>query len=314
MRIMKKVIVLGSTGSLGIQTLRLLKKHHKAFKLIGISANSNEKLLMKQAREFDNPQSTLHSKGQKLKLDNADIVINLISGIAGINPSKEALKKNKLLLLANKESIVAAQLNHPNIIPLDSEHNAIYEILQKHPKQKIKKIWIPCSGGPFYKRKSLKNITPEEAVKHPKWKMGPKISVESATLINKGLEIIEAHYLFNIPIAKIKTFYNPQCKIHGIVEFKNEAYAYCGKPKMEEHIENALLRAIGKNPSPGIKRVNTKTLKPINTTNLKGIALVLKAFKKDPKAMRQFLKKEEEIINKFLNKKIKFEDIFKLLD
>jgi len=310
---MKKVIVLGSTGSLGIQTLKLLKKHKKHFQLVGILANSNEKLLMGQAKDFDGIKTALSSKHEKLQLEHSDIIINLISGIAGIKPSKEALKKNKLLLLANKESVVAAQLSHPNIIPLDSEHNAIFEILQNHRDKKIKKIWLPCSGGPFYERKSLKNITPEEALKHPKWKMGPKISVESATLINKGLEIIEAHHLFSLPLNKIKTFYNPECKIHGIVEFADAAYAYYGKPNMEEHIENALLRAISKTPRTIIKKIQTKNLKSLSQRLLKGIALVLKAFKKDPGKMQKFLKKEERIINKFLDKKIQFEDIFKLL-
>lgn len=310
---MKKVIVLGSTGSLGTQTLRLLKKHKKHFVLIGISANTSEKLLKKQAQDFHIPQSALASKKEKLNINDADIVINLISGTAGIKASKESLKKGKTLLLANKESVVAAGLCHPHIIPLDSEHNAIYEILQKKPKGKIKKIWLPCSGGPFYQHESLKNITPEQAVKHPRWKMGAKISVESATLINKGLEIVEAHYLFNLPLSKIKSFYHPECQIHGVVEFKDETLAYYGKPKMEEHIENALLRAIGQKPKTTIRKFNASKLKAPANPRLKGIKIVLDHFKKSPSTMDKFLKKEELIINQFLQGKIEFTEIFTLL-
>lgn len=314
---MKKVMVLGSTGSLGQQILQLLHKHRNSFRIVALAANKSEELLSKQAADFRVPLAALYGKGQTLSLDDADIVINLFSGIAGIAPSKEALKKGKILLLANKESVVAEGLCHKNIIPLDSEHNAIFEILQKFPDKKVRKIFIPCSGGPFWKMKKseLEKVTPAMATRHPKWKMGPKISVESATLINKGLEIIEAHYLFQLPFSKIKVFLHPECQIHGMVEFEDRVLAYFGQPDMSEHLENALLRTIGKVPRVDIQQVELSKINivPPHNKNLPGIETVLAAFKSNPRKMSNFLREEEKIIHQFLSGKIKFTEIFKIL-
>jgi 1-deoxy-D-xylulose-5-phosphate reductoisomerase len=309
----KKIIVLGSTGALGKATLKILKKHKEKFCVVGLSANKNEKLLKSQADEWRTKNIALSGKGEEIEIKNADIVVNVIAGIGGIANTKEAVRQNKILLLGNKESAVAEKfsIKKNNIIPLDSEHNAIFEIMSSTPNEKIKKIYLPCSGGPFYGRKSLKNITIKEATTHPKWKMGKKISVESATLINKGLEIIEAHHLFNLPLNKIKVFLHPECKIHGIVEFKKEAFAYFGPPNMEKHIENGLLRAISQKPKTTIRKIDLSkmNLSPPQHKFLRGIEIVLKAFKKNEK-MIKFLTKEEETINAFLSGKIEFSQIF----
>ena len=316
----KKVVVLGSTGCLGKMTMDLLSKHKNSFKTIGISANRNEKLLKEQARKFGIKETALYSKGEKPDISKADIVINVLSGVAGIDPSLETVKKEKTLLLANKESVVAEGLSIENhkIIPLDSEHNAIYEILKSRPgkvKKDIEKIYLPCSGGPFYDRKDLEGIKAKEATTHPRWDMGEKISVESATLINKGLEIIEAHHLFSLSISKIKVFLHPECEIHGIVKFKDETLAYFAEPDMSEHLENALLRAVGKTPEVNIKPVNLDEMKllPPKNKKLPGIEVVLEEHKKAPGKMLEFLKKEEAVINLFLEGKIEFREIFKRL-
>jgi len=324
---MQKIAILGSTGSLGKKTIFLLEKLKKDFKIVGISANENKELLEAQAKKLGlKKEQIVLAKEDKSKLkhliDKADIVVNLISGIGGTMPTIYSLGKNKKLLLANKESIVAKgylfkkQIKNDQIIPIDSEHNSIYEILKKYPHGKIKKIFIPCSGGPFYKKsiEELKKITVKQAISHPKWKMGKKISVESATLINKGFEIIEAHYLFSVPLNKIETFYNPECKIHGIVDFeKIGKIAYYGKPDMKFHIKNALLRAVKKNPISKILSIKKFKFQKVKNKNLKGIETVLGKFKTTSLKMEQFLKKEERVINDFLEKKIKFTEIFNLL-
>jgi len=325
---MQKIIILGSTGSLGIKTVSLLKKLKKDFEIIGISANESQKLLNSQAKQLglkkDQTVLVKRDGANKLKklIKQTDMVVNLISGVGGIMPTMYALSQGKKLLLANKESVIAKgyllkkYIKNSQIIPIDSEHNSIFEILKKYNSQKIKKIIIPCSGGPFYKKskKELDKITVEQAISHPRWKMGKKISVESATLINKGFEIIEAYYLFDISLKKIETFYNPECKIHGIVEFEKAGMiGYFGKPDMDEHLKNALLRAVNKIPLCNIKKIVKIKLPKINNKNLLGIDVVLKAFKKSPKLMQKFLQKEEKIVNAFLKRKIKFREIFNLI-
>ena len=378
--IMKKVIVLGSTGSLGIQTLEVLARYPQHFEVIGLSAGTNEELLRKQAKSLIDgtktgvsrhaarhataKQGPFYALGTLPNLDEADIVINVISGLAGIEATLKTLELGKILLLGNKESLVAEGeklkskivfdgIIPKNIIPLDSEHNAIYEILKSvradeqeiksqpsqppgknqliskrifrknqtfprgnsgKPQAHIKSLILPCSGGPFLNRTDLENITPEEAIAHPKWKMGPKISLESATLINKGLEVLEAHYLFDIPLEKIQVKIHPECVIHGAVQFEGlgpQPIAYLGKPDMREHIENALLRAINLEPP---KR-EIRELKPGEFTltdppsHLPGIQLVLNA-----KDKKKFLEKEEAVLKKFLNHEMSFSEIYKELD
>lgn len=335
---MKNIIILGSTGSLGIQMLKVLKKHEDKFRVVGITAKTSEKLLQEQGTELGlAPTNIALNDEQKTNelIGRADIVINLISGIAGIAPTKAAIEAGKVLILGNKESAVAgilpppekSGLPHLQIIPIDSEHNAIFEILKKFPEEKVKTITLPASGGPFHKAKSLKGITPEQAVRHPKWNMGPKISIESATLLNKGFEIIEAHYLFNIPVENIKVVVHPECEIHGMVEFENgEIYGCFGPPNMEHHLENGLLHAIGENKQQDIRKINEasrrhagvaatspfKFHKP-NPLLLPGIDLVLAAFNSSPANMLDFLKKEENAINDFLTGKIEFEEIYSTL-
>lgn len=380
---MKNVVILGSTGSLGIQTLEVLKKYRKYFRIIGLSANTQEKLLLEQAQKFKVKNIILASRdGEKAveklaTLKKADIIINVLSGISGIKPSLAAIKADRILILGNKESLfvegekiieltkkqifkhtskltgkqAAPCLLNSRLIPLDSEHNAIFEIIQKiynetkiknQPFPKIKKILLPCSGGPFYGKPKdfLQKITIAEALNHPRYKMGKKISIESATLLNKGLEIIEAHYLFGLPLHKIKPRLHPECKIHGAVEFefsnttksprrprsvnkspaaKSITYAYFSKPDMREHIENALVRAAnvifpGRNIKP--LTAAARTLKPLTPGPLSGIKIILTTYKKlknNPTRLKNFLLHEQKTIQKFLNGQIKFPEILSKL-
>lgn len=327
---MKNVVILGSTGSLGTQSIEILQKYSNDFRIIGLSANTSKDVLNSQVKNLEiNPENIIlmsidgeQALNDLAVLKEADIVINVLSGTAGIEPTKAALKANKTLLLGNKESLVAEgeevmELAGENLIPLDSEHNAIYEILQQNPNKTIKKITLPCSGGPFFGQKDLSNITAEQALAHPKWKMGKKVSIESATLLNKGLEIIEAHYLFNLPLEKIEARIHPECQIHGIVEFENEPQqiAYISDPDMREHIENALLRAINQVPQNRTRQIqqNEFTLLPPDHETFPGIKIVTEAFAKDRTQMSQFLQKEEQLIDQFLQNKIDFMQLLQLL-
>lgn len=431
---MKNVIVLGSTGTLGVASLKVLKKYEKYFRVFGLVAGKNGELLAEQAsrlcsfaspgrdsarhstskagilsasipplktqRRLPAPRTLLASRdGQKKILElirspEVDIVINLIPGLAGLPASASALKSGKTLLLANKESLVAEgemlmkmakhaaqhsanNLAHgasaesreecsvsPQIIPLDSEHNAIFEILKSCPRgqlsdiQKvaitrenlrifaaanIESIYLPCSGGPFlgYTKSQLKNVTVKDVLNHPVWKMGPKVTVESATLLNKGFEILEAHYLFGLPLRRIKVFIHPEGQVHGIVKFRSAAgtaekkavraqatkktspvtaLAYLSRPSMAIHIENALRHAANLPPIKGrVRPLSAAEFKSLtapkpNHRTFPGIKIVLSAFAKahsgkNSAQMMAFLKREEKAIAQFLSGKIKFTEI-----
>jgi 1-deoxy-D-xylulose-5-phosphate reductoisomerase len=325
----KKLVILGSTGNLGVQTLEVLSRYRESFQVVGLSAHQNADLLAKQKTKIERRQAgtpvqtaltSIDGPGALVRLathPDADIVINVLSGLSGIEPSIAALKANKILLTANKESIVTegekimALAKLDQLIPLDSEHNAIYEIL-KHlsPGTKPVKIILPCSGGPFHQltEEELASKTIADALKHPRWNMGAKISLESALLINKGLEIIEAHHLFNFPIDKIDVRIHPECQIHGMVETQSgETYAYTSEPDMKEHIENALLRTLTGSPRGDFSNRPEK-IRPIspneipqirpNHALLPGIEIVKQHHAN--KTLKEFLLHEEEIIQKAL--------------
>jgi len=246
----KKICILGSTGSIGISTLEIISKDKKNFDVILLSGNSNFKLLISQALKFK--PKYIYSNNffltkkikyfckknkiiiindlNKLKKIKFDITISAISGIAGLLPTLNIIKFSKKILIANKESIICGwkfinkELKKYNcsFAPIDSEHFSISDLIQNKNKNLIKYIYLTASGGPFFnKKKNLNKVTPTQAVKHPNWKMGKKISVDSANLMNKILEIIEASLIFNLPLNKFKIIIHPQSLIHAIIEFRN---------------------------------------------------------------------------------------------
>jgi len=306
---MKNVIILGSTGSLGTQSIEVLKKYPNDFKIIGLSGYKNLELLNRQAEELGVKKLATNSEEILELIELADLVINVISGLAGLAPTETAQKLNKTLILGNKESVIVGG-HFENIIPLDSEHNAIFEILKARPTKKPARLIIPASGGPFLNTPDLSQVTLEQALKHPKWNMGAKISIESATLINKGFEILEAHYLFGLPLEKIEAKIHPECEIHGIVEFEDgETLAYFGKPDMKEHIENTLLHVLGMPTNCDIREVDLASLNLQNPpAHLPGIELVLSAHRQGK--MREFLEKEEVVLDKLFKKEITFYQVF----
>ncbi len=229
---MKTIAIFGSTGSIGTQTLEVLRTFPNDFKVVGLVFSKNETLSQKQATEFSAP--TYQGLGQKDELiAAADIIVNALPGFTGLEVSLAAVHAGKTLLSANKESLaiagrhlrVEAEKTGAQIFPLDSEASAIWQLLHEYGPDKISSVTLTCSGGPFRGRTSaeLAQVTVEEALAHPTWKMGPKVSIDSATLINKILEIYEVHNLFDIPLKDIHVTIHPQSLVHSMIHTKTGA-------------------------------------------------------------------------------------------
>lgn len=265
---MKRIVVLGCTGSIGSQTLDIVRREKGMFRVVGLSAGSNGSKLDELCSEFD-CKGTLFSRdgieGIRRLLDEAqaDIAVNGIAGAAGLRPSLLALQSGADLALANKETVVMAwslvkrtadRLSR-QILPVDSEHFAIFSLISKIGRESIDEIVITASGGPLreYSAEQLERVTVADALKHPTWSMGKKITVDSATLANKGLEVIEACRLFDFPASKIKVVVHPQSLIHSLVRTKDGLlYAQISEPDMRRPIWGALTwpRVMGNSLSP----------------------------------------------------------------
>ena len=274
---MKKISILGATGSIGTQTLDVIRKSEGKIKLIGITANSSVEKIIEIIKEF-NPKYVAmmdfdaadkvyeYCKSLKLDinilsgmnglikiatLDEIDTVVTSVVGMIGLKPTIAAIEAKKDIALANKETLVVAgeivmekaKEYGVKILPVDSEHSAIFQSLSGYNNKDINKIILTASGGPFRGKKveDLKKVTVKEALKHPKWNMGQKISIDSATLMNKGLEVIEAHYLFDCDYNNIEVVVHPQSIIHSMVEYKDASIiAQLGSPDMRLPIQYAL--------------------------------------------------------------------------
>lgn len=228
----KKIAIFGSTGSVGTQTLEVVRQFPQDFEVVALTANRRKEALQKQANEFGAQAELGLSKKAEL-IAQADYIINAVPGFAGLEVSVEALKQGKTLLSANKESLaiagpwlkeMAAKYG-AKIFPLDSEASAIWQLCHDYGEENIQSVTLTCSGGPFLGRteKDLKNVSVKEALDHPTWKMGPKVSLDSATLINKVLEVYEVHHLFGIPLKDIHIMVHPQSLVHAMVHTKTGA-------------------------------------------------------------------------------------------
>ena len=250
----KKIAILGSTGSIGKTTFNIIKNNPKDFEIVLLTTNKNSNLILKQAKLFNVKNILVSNKNQYLKLkkklnnnkikvhNNLDKLQNIIktkidytmcsiSGLSGLKSTIDAIKFSKTIAIANKESIICGwhiikkelQKNNTNFIPIDSEHFSIWSLIKNEDKNNIKEIFLTASGGPFLNKKNslIANIKPKYALKHPNWKMGRKISIDSATLMNKLFEVIEAKKIFNLDINKFKIIIHPKSYIHAIVHFKN---------------------------------------------------------------------------------------------
>jgi 1-deoxy-D-xylulose-5-phosphate reductoisomerase len=271
---MKKILILGSTGSIGVNALTVVREFPDEFEVTGITANENIDLLRTQITEFKPNSVVVKDNVKAAELKNIvngsvevltgeeglieitkrgdyDILVSSLVGFAGLAPTIEAIKLKKRIALANKETLVAAgeiitglcSQYQTELIPVDSEHSAIFQCLVGETKNEISKLILTASGGPFFNKTAieLKDVTIAEALNHPNWKMGNKITIDSATMMNKGLEVIEAHWLFNLPKEKIEVLIHPQSIVHSMVEFIDSSIkAQLSMPDMKVPIQYAL--------------------------------------------------------------------------
>ena len=346
----KSISIFGVTGSVGNSTIELLRKNKSEFDLVSITCNDDIDKIISLAKEF-NPKIVAIANEKKFKelkknlpshikcfVGNtgiceaasyeSDIVIASIVGLAGLRPLIESIKSSSIIAIANKECVVSAgslikklaKKNDCKIIPIDSEHNAIFQILDGKSIDDVSKIFLTASGGPFYNfsEEDMKNITPKQAINHPVWKMGKKISVDSATLMNKGLEIIEAHYLFELPSESIDVIIHRQSIIHGLVLMKNGSlFGHFGRPSMLNPIDHALSwpKVKENKIDPiSISDLNNLSVEIVDETKYKSISLSRLALEKGGN-LPIFLNAANEIaVNAFLNNKIQFLDIVKIID
>lgn len=292
---MKRISILGSTGSIGVNTLNVVREFHGRFEIVGLGAGRNIELLLEQVREFhpkvvsvadESLAKQLRARlknggvevlfGQPGLIDVAtrpevDVVLSALVGAQGFIPTLRAISCGKDIALANKETLVVAgpiiaeeaAKNHVRLLPVDSEHSAIWQCLNGTKKETVRKLILTASGGPFLRRdhESFHTVTVEEALKHPNWRMGKKITIDSATLMNKGLEMIEAHYLFDEPVEKLHVLIHPQSVVHSMVEFVDgSVIAQLGTADMRIPIQLALTypeRWENSLPSMDLARIGT---------------------------------------------------------
>ena len=243
---MRKVIVLGSTGSIGTQALDVIRTHPQDLQLVGISAFSNSELAKVQADQFglteDQVAIGVEAAIGLIESIPADVILNGITGSVGLGPTIAALRTGAILALANKESLIVggplvkALAKPGQIVPVDSEHSAIAQALRSGASSEVKKLILTASGGPFrgFSKSQLAEVTPEQALKHPTWNMGKVVTTNSASLVNKGLELIEAHLLFDVPFDQLEVTVHPQSVVHSMVEFVDgSVIAQCSPPDMK---------------------------------------------------------------------------------
>lgn len=240
---MRRVIVLGSTGSIGVQALEVIAANRDRFEIVGLAAGTQKDAVQAQAREFGVEHVALGAAEaeQLVRTVEADVVLNGITGSVGLGPTLAVLESGATLALANKESLIVGgelvtNLAAPGqIVPVDSEHSAIAQALRAGTASEVRRLVLTASGGPFRgrSRESLRSVTPEQALAHPTWDMGLVITTNSSTLVNKGLEVIEAHYLFDVPYDRIDVTVHPQSIVHSMVEFiDGSTIAQCSPPNM----------------------------------------------------------------------------------
>ena len=324
----KKVVILGSTGSIGKQTLEIIKKDKKKFDVVLLSANQNS-FLLKIKKKFKN--KNIYNDLNKINMiikSKVDYTMSSISGFDGLKPTLDIIKFTKTIAIANKESIICGwsliskklKKYKTKFIPVDSEHFSIWSLIKNSSVKNIEKIIITASGGPFLNTtyKKLKRITPLDAIKHPNWKMGKKISIDSATLMNKIFEVIEAKKIFNIKYNKFKILIHPKSYIHAIVKFKN------GLIKIIAHDTDMKVPIFNSIYSDTNKEIKTKDInyKVLNNLNLQNVDSkkfpVIKLLKKIPEKDSLFetilVSANDELVDLFLKKQISFLNISKNLN
>lgn len=349
---MKKIAILGSTGSIGTQTLDVVRAHSDELEVVALAAGSNKERLKEQIREFHPELVSLSDerKAQELKeelageavevvcgmdglievagIDSADVVVTAVVGMMGILPTMEAIRKGKDIALANKETLVTAgHLIIPmareygvSILPVDSEHSAIFQCLQGEPKKALDKILLTASGGPFRGKSAefLETVTLEDALNHPNWSMGPKITIDSSTMVNKGLEVMEAKWLFGVDYSQIEVVIQPQSIIHSMVQYIDGAViAQLGTPDMRVPIEYALFYP-ERRSLPGdrldFSKLSQVTFEKPDYKVFRGLSLAIEAGKTGGTMPTVFNAANERAVAKFLKGEIKYTDIVRSIE
>lgn len=349
---MKKITILGSTGSIGTQTLDVVRAHSDELEVVALAAGSNKERLKEQIREFHPELVSLSDerKAQELKeelageavevvcgmdglievagIDSADVVVTAVVGMMGILPTMEAIRKGKDIALANKETLVTAgHLIIPmareygvSILPVDSEHSAIFQCLQGEPKKALDKILLTASGGPFRGKSAefLETVTLEDALNHPNWSMGPKITIDSSTMVNKGLEVMEAKWLFGVDYSQIEVVVQPQSIIHSMVQYIDGAViAQLGTPDMRVPIEYALFYP-ERRSLPGdrldFSKLSQITFEKPDYKVFRGLSLAIEAGKTGGTMPTVFNAANERAVAKFLKGEIKYTDIVRSIE
>ncbi len=339
----KQLAVLGSTGSIGQQTLQVIRALPHRFHIVGLAAGENTDLLAKQVREFKPRFVYYQGKKAQLHLDieceflsleeiachpEVDTVVIATSGKSGLSPTLAAVRVGKNVALANKESLVMAgeiitseaKLNAAQILPIDSEHSAIWQCLNGET-QSVARLILTASGGPFlhYSAAQLSGVTLEQALKHPSWQMGRKVTIDSATLMNKGLEVIEAHWLFNMPFDSIRILIHPQSIIHSMVEFVDGSIkAQLSYPDMRLPIQYALSYP-ERFPNPQLPRldwhrIDNLTFEQPDFNTFPCLKLAIEAGKKGGTYPAVLCAADEVAVELFLSQHIKFTEIARLVE
>jgi len=345
---MKNIVVMGSTGSIGIQSLDVISKNN-SHRVIGLTCHSNADLLFEQAKKYspdfvaidviDSSHNlfdfckknnieliTGNNASSNIPFSHLDLAINAIVGTSGLRPTIELIKNGVNIALSNKESLVLgghlimplANKKNVNIIPVDSEHSAIFQCLNGENQRELKKIILTGSGGPFLKKPihEFDTITPNEALKHPNWDMGAKISIDSATMMDKALELVEALWLFNIKLDKIQITIHPQSIVHSMVEFVDGSYkAHLGLPDMKVPIQYALTFPERKNSTVGsldFDNLNLDFKKP-DLERYPILSLVEELIHLGGNRVAAMSMANDYIVQKFLDQKISFNEIFSLI-
>jgi 1-deoxy-D-xylulose-5-phosphate reductoisomerase len=348
---MKKIAILGSTGSIGTQTLDIVREQGD-IQVVAMAAGSNIKLLEAQMREFHPALVSVwdEKRASELRMNTKDLGIKIVSGMEGllevsvipeseilvtaivgmlgIRPTIAAIKARKKIALANKETLVTAghiiiplakEYDVP-ILPVDSEHSAIFQSLQGAGDNKISKILLTASGGPFRGRKldDLKDIRVEDALKHPNWSMGRKITIDSSTLVNKGLEVMEAKWLFDVTLDQIQVVVHPQSVIHSAVEYQDGAViAQLGTPDMRLPIQYALYYPERRNLSGkrlDLFEIANLTFEKPDTDTFRGLALAYQAMEKGGNIPTAYNAANEKAVSLFLDRKISYLEITEFIE
>ncbi|MCH3999611.1 MAG: 1-deoxy-D-xylulose-5-phosphate reductoisomerase [Lachnospiraceae bacterium] len=349
---MKNIVLIGSTGSIGTQTLDIVRAHRDELTITALAAGRNVEKMEEQIREFSPLMACLYDESaaadlkervrdlpvrivcgmdgllEEAELAESDLFLNAVVGMIGIRPTLAAIHAGKTIALANKETLVTAgHLIIPavkeagvQLLPVDSEHSAIFQCMNGEPKRRVKKILLTCSGGTFRgkKREELVNMTAKDALKNPNWSMGNKVTIDSASLVNKGLEVMEATWLFGVPASRIEVLVQPQSICHSAVEYVDGSIiAHLASPDMHQPIQYALFwpdRRELDMPELDLLSVGDVHFEKPDTDTFRGLPLAYRASEAGGSMPTVFNAANEEAVSLFMKDRIHFLDIYDLIE